>query len=312
VANFCSAVLNWNGHEHLRHLLPSLTVAHNIAGGKIYIIHNGPASESLDWVEKEFPEAVIKYPPQNDYLYSYNWLLPELTEDIVIILNNDLRVDEDFVGPLLRHFNDPDVFSVSARSREWDDSADSSGPFHIRNHHGWVYCDPDFKNQNCVYAAFASGGFMAVDRKKFLDIGGFDRLYYPAYGEDLDLGFRALLKGWKNIYEPASVVYHRESASWNGKERKSDLLAMRSAFLFRWRYLGGYSFSEFVYLLKSLLYDLVQGKQTRLKALGMATKEWRKWCSNHQESKCITKEKFDSLSSEWGRRPKEPSDPESL
>ncbi|MDK3159962.1 glycosyltransferase [Kamptonema cortianum] len=299
----CSAILNWNGQEHLRHLLPSLTKAHRLSGGNIYLIHNGPESESLEWVGEQFPDVIIKYPPANDYLYSYNWLLPQLTEDIVIILNNDLRVEENFIAPLVRHFADPVVFSVSARSREWDDSADSSGPFHIREHHGWVYCDPDFQNQNCVYEAFASGGFMALDRKKFLELGGFDRLYYPAYGEDMDLGFRAWLKGWKNIYEPVSVVYHRESASWNGKERKSDLLSMRSAFLFRWRYFGGYSLQELIYLIKSVLSDCLQGKNTRLKGLICAVKEWRKHSGDKKQYR-ISKQEFAKISAGWGNTPK--------
>src|SRR6266850_1764818 len=76
---------------------------------------------------------------------------------------------------------------------------------------------------------------MAVDRRKFIELGGFNRLFYPAYGEDLDLGFRAWRRGWRCIFEPASVVYHRESASFDTSEGSPSKDLMRHAqFLFQW------------------------------------------------------------------------------
>ena len=76
---------------------------------------------------------------------------------------------------------------------------------------------------------------MAVDRKKFLELGGFNRLFEPAYGEDLDLCFRAWRRGWRCIFEPASIVYHRESISFRqtGADRPARLM-LRASFLFQW------------------------------------------------------------------------------
>ena len=55
---------------------------------------------------------------------------------------------------------------------------------------------------------YGGGGSCAFDRAKFLDIGGFDHLYRPFYLEDTDLGYMAWKRGWKVLYQPASVVYH--------------------------------------------------------------------------------------------------------
>ena len=56
---------------------------------------------------------------------------------------------------------------------------------------------------------------MAVDRNKFVELGGFNRLFAPAYCEDVDLCFRAWRRGWRCIYEPDSDVWHRHQATWS-------------------------------------------------------------------------------------------------
>ena len=76
---------------------------------------------------------------------------------------------------------------------------------------------------------------MAVDRLKFLQLGGFNRLFHPAYCEDLDLCFRAWRRGWRCVYEPQSVVFHREKGSWKAIEQKGKRnLGLRSGLLFQW------------------------------------------------------------------------------
>ncbi|MBV9084597.1 MAG: glycosyltransferase, partial [Acidobacteriaceae bacterium] len=56
--------------------------------------------------------------------------------------------------------------------------------------------------------AYPGGGSSAFDRRKFLELGGFDELLRPFYYEDTDLGHMAWKRGWKVLYEPRSVVFH--------------------------------------------------------------------------------------------------------
>jgi GT2 family glycosyltransferase len=60
-----------------------------------------------------------------------------------------------------------------------------------------------------VLIPYASGGYSAYSREKFLFLGGFHPIYSPFYCEDMDIGYKAVKKGWKNILEPASLVYHQ-------------------------------------------------------------------------------------------------------
>lgn len=233
----CLAILNYNGLHYLKDMLPTIRVACQNAPTPISVIilDNKSSKDNMEWVQKQFPEIKWISAPENDFLFSYNWLLEELEEDIVILLNNDLKVTSNFVAPLIRHFESPDVFSVCATSRDWDDTIFTYGPSQLKSHHGLYYWNFDTDNQEVCHTLFCSGGFMAVDRRKFVALGGFNRLFWPAYGEDVDLSYRAWRKGWRCIFEPLSVVFHHESGSWNSNGgNRSAKLCLRAQLLFQW------------------------------------------------------------------------------
>jgi GT2 family glycosyltransferase len=199
------------------------------------VLDNRSPEDDAGWVAKHYPDVEVVVAPQNDFLFSYNWFLSQRTEDVVVILNNDLRLAPGFLKALLVHFSQPDVFSVGATSRDWDDTQFTCGPARLRSHRGVYSWDWDRRRQQRCHTLFTSGGFMAVDREKFLVLGGFNRLFHPAYGEDLDLCFRAWRRGWRCIFEPASLVYHRESASWSeNADNRAARMMVRAALLFQW------------------------------------------------------------------------------
>ena len=57
------------------------------------------------------------------------------------------------------------------------------------------------------YLPFVNGGAMLVDRKVFLEVGGFDEDFF-AYYEDVDFGWRLWVLGYKVIFAPKSIIYH--------------------------------------------------------------------------------------------------------
>lgn len=233
----CLAILNYNGRKHLEALLPTAVVAANNYAGKcsILVLDNKSTESDVEWMKREYPSVRVEEAPENDFLFSYNWLLPRLQEEVVVILNNDLRVDPDFIHPLVKHFHSPDVFAVSASSYDWEGQEKTIGPAQLTYNNGFYGWSFDQERQELCHTLFASGGFMAVDRLKFIELGGFNRLFYPAYCEDLDLGFRAWRRGWRSIYEPESIVWHRESASWSvSKKSRPNKLNLRNSLLFQW------------------------------------------------------------------------------
>ena len=82
---------------------------------------------------------------------------------------------------------------------------------------------------------------LAVDRRRFLALGGYDPIYFPGRIEDLDLGFRAWMAGYRGYYVPESVAYHKGWGTFEpqlGKDR-CDELASRNTLLFMWKNTGG-------------------------------------------------------------------------
>jgi GT2 family glycosyltransferase len=87
----------------------------------------------------------------------------------------------------------------------------------------------------------AAGPVLAVDRRRFLALKGYDPLYFPGRIEDLDLGFRGWMAGWKGYYVPASLAYHRGFGSFGPAFGRTgcDRLAARNSLLFAWKNLAG-------------------------------------------------------------------------
>ncbi|MGO8698105.1 MAG: glycosyltransferase family 2 protein [Limisphaerales bacterium] len=291
----CLAILNYNGRKHLEHLLPTACAAAKNYLGKcsVLVLDNRSPDPDGEWVKREFPSVQVVIAPENDFLFSYNWLLPRLQDDIVVLLNNDLRVDEHFLEPLIRHFKSSDVFAVSASSYDWEGHERTIGPARLVFRNGFYNWSYDTQRQELCHTLFTSGGFMAVDRLKFLLLGGFNRLFYPAYCEDLDLCFRAWRQGWRSIYEPASVVWHRESGSWKSSTAgRLHELNLRTALLFQWSSLPMERDRIIRYwtVMKLFAGECMQGKNLWLSVYPRAVRDWRKMRRQYSELKTSSQE----------------------
>ena len=84
---------------------------------------------------------------------------------------------------------------------------------------------------------YGGGGSCAFDRRKFLELGGFDELLRPFYLEDTDLGYLAWKRGWKVLYQPRSVVYHEHRGTIGKRfsDAQIDLVLKKNFILFCWK-----------------------------------------------------------------------------
>lgn len=205
---------NWNGKDLLAKYIPSIRTA--LAGNpanQILVVDNGSTDGSASFLRATFPEVTVLALPKNlGFGGGSNAGFRAAKNDIVVLLNSDMRVAPDFLAPLLEGFGDSAVFAVSCqiyftdptKLREetgltqgwWQD-----GALHVRHRIDAAIVDlfPCF---------YGGGGSCAFDRSKFLELGGFDSLLAPFYLEDTDLGYMAWKRGWKVLYQPRSVVYH--------------------------------------------------------------------------------------------------------
>jgi len=214
VTSAAIVIPNWNGRDLLEKYLPSVVIAaERVPGSEVIVVDNGSTDGSAVFVEERFPQVRVVALDQNlGFGGGSNAGFRAARHDVVVLLNSDMRVEPDFHQPLLDGFADEKVFSVSCQIF-------FSDPTKLREETGltefwWergslrVRHRTDPAIRDLYPCAYGGGGSCAFDRRKFWELGGFDELLAPFYLEDTDLGYLAWKRGWKNLYQPASVVYH--------------------------------------------------------------------------------------------------------
>jgi GT2 family glycosyltransferase len=241
------------------------------------VVDNCSTEPDAAWVQENFPEVEVVVTPTNDFLYSLNSVAASRSEDVLVILNNDMRVDDGFLEPLLSHFGDDALFAATANVYDWDGGRMTTGQRRIVHRRAWFYQWWVRPVDKPTYTLDAGGGCAAFRRDYFTELGGFDRLYYPAYFEDIDLSYRAWMRGWRTIYEPRSIIYHRIGATLTTPARESQTrrLLARNHTLCVLKNVGGWGTATMCLALMPLRILKAWARGDRDGAAGMLAAAWR-------------------------------------
>lgn len=234
---------NWNGRDLLAKYLPSVIDAlSSNPANEIIVVDNASQDDSVQYVREHFP-AVRLLPLDRNLGFGggSNAGFRAANNDVVVLLNSDMRVEAGFLPPLLETFSDENVFAVSCQIF-------FSDPNKVREEtgltQGWwesgglrVRHRDDPAVQVAFPCFYGGGGSCAFDRQKFLELGGFDELLRPFYLEDTDLGYQAWKRGWKVLYQPRSVVYHehRGTIGKHFSQSAIDRVLKKNFILFCWK-----------------------------------------------------------------------------
>ena len=243
--NATIAILNWNGRQLMEECLPSVIEAVEQEGGdhEILVIDNGSSDDSIAFLNQRYPQVRVVCLNKNyGFVEGYNRGIREARKDILVFLNNDMAVKKGFLRPLLDGFQAADVFAVSAQIHFWDPNRrrEETGKTRTHWHKGFLAYrhDPpteqDLGNRY-VPAFWLGGGSAAVDRRKFLELGGFEPLLSPFYMEDVDLSYKAWKRGWRVLFCPESEVIHKHRSSSGRLDRGYvERVIGRNRLLFIW------------------------------------------------------------------------------
>lgn len=209
-------VLNWNGLGHLEACLPSL-VKTDYDNCQIVVLDNGSTDGSESWVREHYPQVQLTTFERNLGFTGANnaGIKAAMKEgaDYVALLNNDTRVEPDWLGALVAAAEgDPTVAICQAQQRTWDGDHE----IHFRFIPEWAEAEavyaPILNGATPVPTPFASGCAMLLRSDALEKIGLFDERYF-AYVEDVDLTLRAWIAGYQALVVPQAVVYHRFGGS---------------------------------------------------------------------------------------------------
>ena len=250
----CLMVLNYNGRRHLDDCFSTLLVAaarsrHDCS---VVCVDNRSTEPDVAYIQERFPEVEVVVSEKNDFLFSLNPIVASRSEEIVVILNNDMRFDANFVDPLVMHFDDASLFAAAAQLMNWDGASRQNLARRGWVQNAWFYKGWRGDASQATTSLEAPGGAAAYHRARFVELGGFDALYRPGYYEDLDLSYRAWLHGWITVFEPRSLIYHKEGVTMDEVFGTGGVTRVhfRNHVLFTLKNIGGWRFlAAFIALL---------------------------------------------------------------
>jgi GT2 family glycosyltransferase len=212
-------VVNWNAGAMLSVAVESL-LAQDWPALEVIVVDNASSDGSADEIERRFGSRItlIRNGRNEGFARGNNIGFAAAKGEWMFLLNPDAACDPGTVGALMRFAADkPDVGQLACRIVQADQPNffDSTGlllyPDGVCRSRGWQ--EKDLGQYDRSEEVLAGHGCACALRKSMLDdVGGFDEDFF-CYLEDLDLGMRSQLAGWKCWYVPGARVRHTKSAS---------------------------------------------------------------------------------------------------
>ncbi|MGH9253120.1 MAG: glycosyltransferase family 2 protein [Vicinamibacterales bacterium] len=210
-------VVTWNGKQYLEGCLDAAVSQSGIAA-EIILVDNGSSDGTVDFVRARFPQVrIVTLPENRGFTGGNNAGAKEARGEFLAFLNNDAIPDSTWLRAL-RDGIDPSSRALLATSRivyMHDASViDSAGD-------GLFRAGGAFKRHHgaSVHTAIASGEVFGVcgaacliAKRVFDELGGFDEDFFASH-EDVDLSYRARLRGYRCRYVADAIVRHHGSAT---------------------------------------------------------------------------------------------------
>jgi GT2 family glycosyltransferase len=214
---------NYNGEAHLRTLLPSL-LNQTYKEFRLILADNGSSDDSGEYLKSQVPDSIIIRMGKNlGFAKAINegirYSLKNLDSKFILLLNNDIELEPDFISSGIRAFeNHPDISFVAAKMLNYynRDIIDGCGDTIKLNGGSPIargFGEKDkgqYDTGEYVFGVCAGAGFYKTEL--FKTAGLMDEKFISYY-EDFDLSFRAELMGFKAYYEPKAVCYHKRGAT---------------------------------------------------------------------------------------------------
>lgn len=218
-------IVNWDGEHYLVDCLDSLENLKTNYKLEVIVVDNGSKDGSIAYLtsqiskfkKKKINIKIVENKKNLGFALANNRGFKKARGDLILFLNNDTKVSQDFLDPLVEAIlKSSKTGAVQPKILYYDKvKFDSSGSFFTKTgvlyHRGHQQKDKgQFEKQGKI---FSMKGACMLFKKKVLDkVGLFDEDFF-AYFEETDLCHRVWLSGYEILYIPQSVIYHKVGGS---------------------------------------------------------------------------------------------------
>jgi GT2 family glycosyltransferase len=263
-----SAVIpNYNGRHLLARHLPAVVRCLR-DGDQIVLVDDASTDDSLLWLKNQYqlrsskieesPTGQIEYEVLTGRYHSAQKNIDVIVVrnvknirfgaaanrgvevakgELILLLNSDVSPHTDILDFLLPYFEDAATFAVGCVEEEKHGHKVVFGGRNTLTFQRGMFIHARATKLSSGKTAWVTGGSGLFDRAKWLQLGGFDQRYYPAYWEDVDLGFQARKRGWKVLFESQAVVEHNHESTNKDAfgSKKMQEMSWQNAHKFVWK-----------------------------------------------------------------------------
>lgn len=259
-------IVNLNGKEDLKKCLASILKL-NYTNYEIIVVDNNSTDGSIEFMEKNYPQIIIKKLEKN-YGFAYpNNIGVELSQgQFLFFLNNDTIITENTISELIDVFqNNNEIGICQSLLLHPSGEIDSSGDFlHIS---GLPYSSKKLVNHNRKIFS-ARGAALMIRSKLFTQLGGFNKFFFAAF-EDVDLCWRSWIYGSQVFLVPKSIVYHKGSETIKKIEKNIQVHSFKNFLLLNFFNLETKKIFSFMFSLPRIFF--IKSKSNNLKNMQSPT-----------------------------------------
>ncbi|MGH3905341.1 MAG: glycosyltransferase, partial [Pseudonocardiaceae bacterium] len=190
---------------------------------ELICVDNASGDGSAERIRAAVPQArLIRSATNTGFAGGCNLGAGKATGSVVAFLNNDARPHPGWVRAAVDVLGaEPDVAAVASKVLDWDgariDFVDGALTWYGMGYKPKAGQPDEGGNETPRDVLFGTGAALLVRKGAFEQLGGFDERFFMFY-EDVDLGWRLNLRGYRVRYEPRSIAYHRHHASLQGAD----------------------------------------------------------------------------------------------
>ena len=220
---------NYNGKYLLPEILPPLYKALKNTNlfYEIIISDDCSTDNSIQYIKDDYKDIIILRAEANKgFSPTINKGIFATKYDLILLLNSDVKLSENYFENILPYFDNEDTFGVMGRIIGWENDDIQDGgkypSFHgakIKTSGNYIPAQSNIENR--LYSFYLSGANAMVCAKKIKQLGGFNELFAPFYIEDVELSIRAWRMGYKCYYEHNAICRHKTSTTIKSKSSKN-------------------------------------------------------------------------------------------